>query len=261
MKLRQINQKEYCATAHVSKIMLAACLTMNPTIISGSRTYAKQKQLKAISSIEKITPTGYGEGAWARGPRGLTIGFKRQFTEIDLGDFDLQKVENQDNQQDIETSENDLKGDKFAWNGIEFAKGLMWPFDLLGSFAFHEPSSTLKWNTSIQHSIFQEPFYPSVAYRIGFSNGQKAGLFTSQSYETKLLTSWGYQSVEIHGNYGLHLTNVSVSEQNRNKTSSTGTTQLLGFSLKLNPLSKISFSKTWTDYAPLAVEVKFAVGL
>lgn len=194
----------------------------------------------------RISSTSISNGAWSRGDGGTTLA--AGLSQIRLKP---ESVESPGINSSINTNE-------FTWQHIEITRGLFWPVDLNIGFYYNDEFKVHKWNTSIQYSFFQKPFYPSLAVRGGYSKLEKPNFVESQNYSASAASSWGYKNLSVFGNVGFSMLSIRYNESSFDDSI---LTQQAGLQFKLNPLSQISFARTWQESEILSNEFKFSVGL
>jgi hypothetical protein len=199
------------------------------------------------ANISKITRTPFSEGAWSRGSYGLTM--SGGIHTLSLAPNSLPE----------DGSFLDLN-DKFTWQTFEFTKGIIWPVDLNLSLSYNEKNNLLKWNGLLQYSIFQRPFFPSIALRGAVSNVNAHSKFEANNYSIAASTSWGYRYLTVFASIDKHLTKATSNIYDLNLTDYSST-EHLGLQYKLTPLSKVSISKTWDQGNNISNELKISVGL
>ena len=189
-----------------------------------------------------ILATPFSEGAWARGSFSGTLSASLVNLNIDTS---------KDNSEENYVLS---KEGSFTWQKFEFTKGIIWPLDLNVSFSFNEENKMLKWNGLLQYSIFQKPFFPSVSLRSGYSHLNWINHFEASNFDISIATSWGYSYLTIFASRIENFSSI-VSQNYQNSQNQ------YGIQMKLNPLSRLSFSRVLEEEKPVSNEIKFSVGL
>ncbi|MDB2447203.1 hypothetical protein N9W79_01120 [bacterium] len=201
------------------------------------------------TNVERLARTPFSDGAWARGQYGATI-------SAGISAINLEKLDQTQSNENrlLETTEG------FVWQKFELAKGIIWPVDMNVSFSYNDENKMLKWNGMLQHSFFQRPLLPSIAVRADYSKLYNNQDLNSSNYSLALASSWGYRFVHLFASRNENLNSQESAKYNLDLISHSSTDQL-GLQINMNPLSKVSFSKTWENGQTISNEIKVSVGL
>ena len=143
---------------------------------------------------------------------------------------------------------------------VLLVKGITWPFDIQASMSYNELNRLVKFSGVGQMSIFQRPFWPSVAVNGGHSRLLQNHNFEAENYSLALSTSWGYRSFLVFGNLSQNITATHIKNEDKSSIKNSLTNQY-GLQYRLSPLSKISISRNLESGSIVSNEIKLSLGI